>query len=127
MKTAAGISKHIAVFRLDSAISSTTDPAVRFTAKQNMTMLALRVSPLTEFDRTTGDETYVASLADDGTKISTDNGAVTTAAKTSTIESTFAAATRTVAAESIVTITLTLGGTTPIIPAGSVIELEWAE
>jgi hypothetical protein len=110
----------------DADVTATTDPLFRFTANVGMSPLSLRCTPMDEFDRTTEDETYVLSMEDDTTKISTDNTAVTTVAKAAAIEATFALGTH-VAAGSVMEIIVTLGGTTPIIPAYSVIELDYLE
>jgi hypothetical protein len=122
----AGFPKRTMSFEVPVALTATSDPHLRFTAQMDMMPLSLRCTPITEFDRTTEDETYVLSMEDDTTKITTDNAAVTTALKTATIEATFTAGTK-IAKGSIVEIILTLGGTTPIVPARSVIEFDYLE
>lgn len=117
--------KHL-TFELPADVTATANPLFRFTTPVGMTPLACRVTPLTEFDRTTGDETYVISVEDDTVKISTDNAAVTTPNKALAHECTFAAGT-VIAKDSVVEIIATLGGTTPIIPARSVVVFSYIE
>jgi phosphohistidine swiveling domain-containing protein len=69
----------------------------------------------------------VISIEDNTTKISTDNAAITSGNKTAPIICTVAPASRPIAAGHYVTVTLTLGGTTPIVPALSTIEIEGYE
>lgn len=119
-----GMPKQTFTFVLPAALSATTDPIVRFKANVGMTPLSVRCTPLTEFDRADGNETYVLSVEDDGVKVSTDNAAVQTATKTEPIEATFASGTY-IAKGSVVEIILTLGGTSPSVPARSLIELDF--
>ncbi len=108
----------------DADITATTDPLFRFTANQGLSPLSLRITPMDEFDFTTTDETYVLSMEDDGTKISTDNTAIAAGNKTAAMEATFASGTH-VASGSVLEIVVTLGGTTPIIPTYSVVEFDY--
>lgn len=99
----------------------------RWKCQSGMVPVSLRCCPVAAgFDFTTTDETYVLSLEDDTTKISTDNAAVTALNKTGPLQATFPKG-QYIAKDSFVTITLTLGGTTPIVPKGSTIELCYLE
>ena len=105
-----------------TALTTTENPVFRFVAQQDMIPLALRCTPTTSFAFTT-DTTYVISMEDDTTKISTDNAAVTVT-QTAPIEATFAAGTR-IAAGSVVEVVFTLGGTSPSVDASSLIEFDY--
>ena len=108
-EVAPGLPKQTMTWMYKTQVTSTADPFIKFTAPVAMTPLALRLSGTFEF--TTGDETYVISLEDDTTKISTNNAAVA-AIGYAQLEATFAAGTR-IAKDSVLEIVLTLGGTTP--------------
>jgi hypothetical protein len=118
--------KQTLTFCMPTARTATQDPEVRYITPVGITPLALRVTPLAAFVRNDSDETYVVSLEDDGTKISTDNGAVTNANAADAIEATFAASTH-VAKDSVLEVVLTLGGTTPSLAAKSIISLDFIE
>lgn len=125
-ETPAGFEKHTIMLEIPANLTATTDPTFRFKTPVGMTPLACRCTPVTEFDRTTEDETYVISVEDDGTKISTDNAAVTTASKANPIECTFAQGTH-IEKDSVVEIIFTLGGTSPIVPARSIVQMDYLE
>jgi hypothetical protein len=107
---------------------TTTANAVRFTAQTGMTPLEVRCTPLTEFDFTTGNETYVLSMTDDGTEIAT-SSATTIAAgnKTATLKAPATSQSTHIAKDSVMVILMTTSGTTPITPAGSLIEFDYIE
>lgn len=117
-----GFPKRTKTIFVDSAIEATQNPIVSFVAQEGMVPLSLRFTS-TALDRTSGNETYVISLTDDGTKVSTDNDAATAAH--TTYEATFAKGTY-IAKDSLCKIVLTLGGTTPSI-TGTLIELDYLE
>lgn len=121
-----GARKFTITFRTAANITATTDPLLRFYAKTGLTPISFRIDPLTEFDFTTGDETYALSVEDDTAAISTANAAISGTNKTNTAEATFAAGT-VIAKDSVVELIVTLGGTTPIIPAGSLVTFEALE
>jgi hypothetical protein len=114
------------MYRVVANITSTTDPILRFVAKCGMTPVAFTIHPLTSFDFTTGDETYALSVEDDGVAISTANTAIAAGNKTAPAEATFAASTQ-IAKDSVVELIVTLAGTTPIIPAGSLVVFSYLE
>jgi hypothetical protein len=114
------------MYRVVANITATTDPILRFVAKCGMTPVAFTIHPLTEFDFTSTTETYVLSVEDDGTVISTANAAISAANKTAPAEATFAAGTQ-IAKDSVVELIVTLGSTTPIIPAGSLVVFSYLE
>lgn len=118
--------KRIMALAQVASLTSTKDPCYRFYAASQMVPLALRLTPSTEFDFTAGNETYVLSMEDDTVKISTNNTAVSALNKTAPLQATFASGT-VIAAGSYVEIVLTLGGTTPVVPALSVYEFEYLE
>lgn len=121
---APGFKTEMITFRVAASITATTDPLLRFYAKTGMTPISFRIDPLTEFDFTTGDETYILSVEDDTVKISTNNTTIAAGNKTNTAEATFADGTR-IAKDSVVELIVTLGGTTPIIIAGSLVTFEY--
>jgi hypothetical protein len=113
--------KQTKTWYLDSSITATANPLFVFHAEQGMSLLALRFNATT-LDYGDTDETYVISLEDDGTKVSTDNSAAT--ATQTTYEATFD--NKYVAAGSKVEIIFTLGGTTPQL-GGITVELDYLE
>ena len=121
-----GVPKQMITFRLASAITATTDPLLRFYARTGMTPLSFRICPLTVFDRADGNETYTLSVRAGGVTISTANTPVTTAGNMLTAEATFAPGVR-IAKDAVVELVVTLGGTTPSIPAGSLVTFEYLE
>ena len=127
MRTPPGFPKVVRSWQVPVDITATQIFA-RVYLEDGFTVLTAKCTPPAGgFDRTTGDETYVISIEDNTTKISTDNAALTTALKTGPIICTVAPASRPIAAGHYVTVTLTLGGTTPIVPALSTIEIEGYE
>jgi len=117
----AGFPKHTMTWMYKTQVIATADPFIKFTAPVGMTPLALRLSGT--FDFTTGDETYVISLEDDTTKISTNNAAA--AAGYNVLEATFALSTH-IAKDSVLEIILTLAGTIPTLD-NLVIEFDYLE
>lgn len=109
-------------FNVPANITSTADPIFRYIPPQRCKPLYARVVPLTEFDRTTGDETYVLSVEVATVKVSTDNTAIGTGNKALPMTCTIPD-TQVVAADAIIEVIATLGGTSPIIPAGSLVIL----
>lgn len=124
---APGFPKKSYRFELPADVTATANPLFRIYMPQACVPISCRITPLTEFDFTTGNETYVLSVEDDDSKISTDNTAIAAGNKTAVMEATFALTNAVVAAGSYVDIVVTLGGTTPIIPARSVVELDVLE
>lgn len=117
--------KHRMFIQQDAITAATVDPVYRFYVPSSIVPLALRLTPLDTFTFDDLDESYVISLEDDGTKISTDNGAVTAANNAKVLEATFD--NKVIAAGSYVEIVLTLAGTSPSVPALSVFEFEYLE
>lgn len=118
--------KVMAIRQFFPANITATTTFFRFKASTNILPLGFRICPNTAFDRTSSDETYVLELQDDTVKCSTDNAAVTNTNNTSPIECTFTQGSI-IAKDSWVVGLATLGGTSPIIPAGSLLEFEYAE
>ena len=116
-----GFPKQTKTFYLDPTITSTADPLFVFKAMTNIVPLSLRFTAKT-LDRGNADETYIISLEDDGTKISTNNSAAT--ATQATYEATFSD--KYIAKDSKVEIIFTLGGTTPQL-GGVVVEFDYLE
>ncbi len=108
----AGFPKRTMQFTREADITSTQDPTFTFTAQTGMTPLSLRFTATGVVDRTTADETYIISMEDDDTKISTDNAAALLI--NVTYEATFAISTH-IAKDSVLEIIFTLAGTTPIL------------
>jgi hypothetical protein len=111
---------------IDTALDATVDPYLRFYAKTAITPLSCAIHPLTEFEFGDADETYVVSVEDDTVKISTDDTAVSALNKTAPITATFADNTQ-IAKDSVVEIVITIGGTTPSIPAQSLLVFTYLE
>jgi hypothetical protein len=109
---------------IDTALDTTVDPYLRFVAKTAMTPLSCSIHPLTAF-AFDGDTAYTLSVEDDTVKISTNNAAITSA-QTTPIVCTFATNTQ-IAKDSVVEIVITIGGTTPSIPAQSLLIFEYLE
>jgi hypothetical protein len=127
MRTPPGFPKIVRSYQIPTNITATQIFA-RIYVEDGFTVLGARLTPVAAgVDFTTTDETYVISIEDNTTKISTDNTAITALNKTGPSACTVAAASRRIAAGHYVTVTLTLGGTTPIVPALSVVELEGYE
>jgi hypothetical protein len=123
----AGFKKRTIILYVNAAdITSTTNPVVRYITPVGLTPLAFRITPYSEFDFTTGNETLVMSVEDDTVAISTANTTLAAANKALIAEATFAASTH-VAKDSVLEFIVTLGGTTPIIPAGSVFAFDYLE
>ncbi len=108
----AGFPMRTKTFTREADITSTQDPTFFFKALTGMTPLSLRFTATGVVDRGTADETYIISMEDDGTKISTDNPAALLI--NVTYEATFAVGTY-IAKDSDVEIIFTLAGTTPIL------------
>jgi hypothetical protein len=117
-----GFPKMTKTFFITPEIEATANPLIEFTAEQGQTPLSLRFNAQA-LERTDGNETYVISLYDDGTKISTDNAAGLL--PDTKYEAYFAASTH-IAKDSAMKIVLTLGGTTPAI-SGITIEYTYLE
>jgi hypothetical protein len=127
MRTPPGFPKVVRSYWIAAQITSTTIVA-RIYVEDGFTVLTAKLTPAAAgVDFTTGDETYVVSIEDNTTKISTDNAAITAGNKTGPIICTVPAASRPIAVGHYITVTLTLGGTTPIVPANSTLELEGYE
>ncbi len=121
-EVAPGIGKRTKTWFIDSTFDATENPGIAFKAMQNMFPLSLRFTAKV-LDRSDGNETYVISLEDDGTKITTNNPAAT--AVLGTYEATFEGGAK-IASGSVVEIIFTLGGTTPHL-GGICVELDYAE
>lgn len=105
----------------DDTITATENPLIVFFAETGITPLSLRFCAKT-LDRADANETYVVSLEDDGTKISTNNAAaVSTQTK---YEATFDS--KYIAKDSKVEIIFTLGGTTPSL-GGFTVDFDYLE
>lgn len=118
----AGFKKVTRTWLYKTQVTATADPFIKFTTPIGLTPLALRLSGT--FDFTTGDETYVISLEDDTTKIST-NGTAIAATGYVCQEATFAAGTH-IAKDSVLEVVITLAGTTPTLD-GFVVEFDALE